>query len=603
MLDRLIPTPRLLEVDSADLAAPPERVWELVRHGELGQSPLIRALFALRTLPERLHGKHENAGIRIDDLESSPEQPGFQILAEDPPHEFAVGAIGKVWQAEIPFVHVPTAADFAAFDRGGFIKVAWAIRVNALGERDSRIEFELRVDATDDESWQKFERYFRLIGRASHFIRRSLLASLERALGSPEARENERGLPGDELIGDAAVQMTHGITLHAPPERIWPWLVQIGCRRAGYYSYDLLDNGGMRSAREIHPKLLELKVGEIIPATPEGEDGFEVLKIEANRALVLGGLHDADEERQLPFSASRPARYWHMTWAFVLEALDATTTRLHVRVRAAFPTSGRLHMAAIRPVHHFMQKAMLRHLAERVEGRLRQDDFHDVLEGLGGAAVITAAFLSPFLRDARSHWGLDEETAARAYPGDDLVPVPRWSWTHGVEIEAPRASVWPWIAQLGADRGGFYSYQWLENLVGCGIRNAEVVHPEWQARVGASLILHPSPEARLQIVRLDPGHSLVAYGRPDEHARALGKPWIAASWIFVVESLGDTRCRLVSRYRVAYSDDLATRFAVGPTLVEPVGFAMDRRMLLGVKRLVERTNTARDGATPLSART
>jgi hypothetical protein len=229
--------------------------------------------------------------------------------------------------------------------------------------------------------------------------------------------------------------------------------------------------------------------------------------------------------------------------------------------------------------------------------RVPRDDFHDVVEGLGGASIMTAAFLSPFLRDARSHWGLDEETAARVYPGDDLVPEPRWSWTHAVEIDAPRASVWPWIAQLGADRGGFYSYQWLENLAGCGVRNAEVVHPEWQARVGAPLVLHPSPEARLRIVRLDPGHSFVAYRRPDEHARALGKPWIAVSWAFLVEPLGDTRSRLVSRYRVAYSDDLATRLAVGPTLLEPVGFAMDRRMLLGVKERVEGTHRRLDGAT------
>jgi hypothetical protein len=588
MLDQLIPAPRLLEVDCADLAAPAERVWELVRHGELARSPLIRALFAVRSLPEVLRGKHENASVRIDDLRSSPERPGFQVFFDDPPHEFAVGAIGKVWQPEIPFVHVLDGASYSAFDASGFVKVAWAVRVLPRGERDSRIEFEVRVDATDDESWRKFERYFRLIGPGSRFIRRSLLSWLERTLDTPEALENERPLAGDELVPDAGAQMTHGVTLKAPPERIWPWLVQMGCRRAGYYSYDLLDNGGVRSAREIHPELLELRVGEVIPATPEGDEGFEVLKVDPNRALLVGGLHDARELHQLPFFSPRPERYWHVTWAFVLEALDEATTRLHVRVRAAFPPTGRLHIAAIRPVHHFMQKAMLRHLAERVEGRLPRDDFHDVVAGLGGMAVMTAAFLSPFLRDARSHWGLSEALAARAYPGDDLVREPRWSWTHGIEIEAPAESVWPWISQLGADRGGFYSYQWLENLAGCNLRNAEVVHPEWQARVGGSIVLHPDPKApRLQIVTLDRGKWLVSYARPDEVARAAGRPWVAASWLFFIEPLAEKRCRLVSRYRVQYSDDLATRLAVGPTLIEPVGFAMDRRMLLGLKKLVE----------------
>lgn len=219
-----------------------------------------------------------------------------------------------------------------------------------------------------------------------------------------------------------------------------------------------------------------------------------------------------------------------------------------------------------------------------------RDDLRDVLRGLGGAALMTAAFLTPFLRKARNHWGLDETTAARAYPGDELVRAPRWTWTHGVEIAAPSASVWPWIAQIGADRAGFYSYQWLENLAGCRLRNAEVVHPEWTLAVGSALVLHPDPKApRLEVVALEPERYFVAYGRPDDEARALKKPWIAASWLFFIEPLGDERSRLVSRYRVAYSDDLATRMALGPTLLEPVGFAMDRRMLLGVKELVEHT--------------
>jgi hypothetical protein len=221
--------------------------------------------------------------------------------------------------------------------------------------------------------------------------------------------------------------------------------------------------------------------------------------------------------------------------------------------------------------------------------RLPRDHIRDVVQGIGGAAIMTAAYLSPFLRQARSHWGLDEATAARAYPGDELVPEPRWSWTHGVEIGAPVAKVWTWIAQIGADRGGFYSYQWLENLVGCNVHNAETVHPEWEAKLGQSLVLHPDEKApRLQIVGVEREHFVLAEGRADEHARTCGKPWTAVSWLFLVEPLAEGRSRFISRYRVAYSEDLATRLAFGPTLVEPVGFAMDRRMLLGVKERAER---------------
>jgi len=589
MLDLVLPTPRLLELDHVELAAPAERVWQLVRHENLAKSPLIRALFAIRGIPDRLRGKVVASSIRIDDLASSEERPGFQILAEEPGREVVVGAIGKVWEPEIPFVHVRDARAYAAFDVPGFIKVAWAVRVLPWGETGSRVEVEVRVDATDDESWPKFKRYFRFIGPGSHFIRRTLLASLAHELGTPEATMNERPLAGDDLLPDASAQVTHGITIAAPPERVWPWLLRMGCRRAGFYSIDSIDNGFERSARELHPEWLDIEVGQVLPAAPESDEGFEVLRIEPTRTLVLGGLFDSGAHKQLPFDSTRPERYWQVTWTFVLEPLDANTTRLSVRARAAFPASGLLHVATIRPVHRLMQTTMLRRLAARAEGRLPRDDVDDVLVGIGGAAVIVAALLSPFHRRARSHWGLDEATADRQYPGDELVPEPRWGYTHGVEIAAPAERVWPWIAQIGADRGGFYSYQWLENLAGCEVRNAEVVHPEWQAQVGQALLLHPDPKApRFQIVAVELWRHVVAYAPADEQARAQGRPWTAASWVFLVEPLGENRCRFISRYRGACSDDVATRLAFGPTLIEPVGFAMDRRMLLGVKERAER---------------
>jgi hypothetical protein len=205
-----------------------------------------------------------------------------------------------------------------------------------------------------------------------------------------------------------------------------------------------------------------------------------------------------------------------------------------------------------------------------------------------------AAFLSPFLRGARSHWGLPEELATRAYPGDELVPAPRSSFTHGVEIAAPAERVWPWVAQIGADRAGFYSYQWLENLVGCEVTNAEVVHPEWEIEIGQALVLHPGPKApRLPVVGVERGRHVLAFAAADDQARAHGKPWAAVSWLFFLEPLGDDRCRFVSRYRAACSDDLASRLAFGPTLLEPISFAMDRRMLLGVKERVERAAPGR----------
>lgn len=207
-------------------------------------------------------------------------------------------------------------------------------------------------------------------------------------------------------------------------------------------------------------------------------------------------------------------------------------------------------------------------------------DWHDVVLGFEGAAIMAAAFFTPFMRGQRGHWGLDEAAAARTYPGDELLLDPRWGWTHGVEIEAPPEKVWPWIAQLGADRGGFYSYEWLENVAGCGVHNADRVHPEWALRTGGKLYLHPKMPP-LPIVAVVPGRYFIACAHSET-------PQVETSWLFFLEPLdGGRRSRLVSRFRCACSDDVVTRLQYGPTVVEPIGFAMDRRMLLGLKERVE----------------
>ena len=113
-LDLVLPTPRKLELSSVELALTPERAWDVVRHEDLARSALVKALFALRTLPSRFSGTVEKVELRLDALASSPERPGFQILIDEP-REVVVGAIGQVWQIDIPFVHVDGPAAYAAF--------------------------------------------------------------------------------------------------------------------------------------------------------------------------------------------------------------------------------------------------------------------------------------------------------------------------------------------------------------------------------------------------------------------------------------------------------------------------------------------------------
>ncbi len=393
-------------------------------------------------------------------------------------------------------------------------------------------------------------------------------------------------MPGDDLLTDAVGTVTHFVDIQATPAQIWPWLVQMGCRRGGFYSLDLLDNANRESAREIHPELQDVRVGDVLPAAPEADQGFEVLAIDEPHAFVLGGLFDRNGGGQLPFASPRPEHYWHVTWAFILQPLDGDMTRLHARARAAASSDEGWHLATIQPMHHIMERAQLEGIKRRVEHRMPREGWRDVAEGIVGAAGIVLDLLTPFLRPVRTHWGLDEATAEREYPGDDLVSDPRWGWTHGVEIDALPEEVWPWVVQIGADRGGFYSYQWLENLVGCDVKNAETIHPEMAHELGSQLLLHPDMPG-LDVVRFEPGHYFVAHGAPRPQDIDEGRPWASFSWGFYVEKLPDGRSLFISRVRFKSSDDLATRISFGPYFTESVGFVMDRRMLLGVKDRVE----------------
>ncbi len=186
-LQRLIPLPHLLEIDRVDVPAPAAEVWDSLRHGELTRSIPIRTLFWLRSLAS-LKSAGDQVSIRIDTLRSSREHPGFQVLVDEPPHELAVGAIGKVWQLDIPFVHVGDDQAYSAFSQPGFIKVAWAIRVLPRGAERCHVELEVRVAATDADSWRKFRRYFRVVGPFSRFIRHSLLRALARQMTASDAQ-------------------------------------------------------------------------------------------------------------------------------------------------------------------------------------------------------------------------------------------------------------------------------------------------------------------------------------------------------------------------------------------------------------------------------
>ena len=180
-------------------------------------------------------------------------------------------------------------------------------------------------------------------------VRRSIRATGE---------ERQRTLPGDDLIPKPTASLTQAITLHCTADRIWPWLAQMGAGRAGWYSYDAIDNGGKPSAERIVPELQAVEVGYLFPWLPHAVEGFVVLACEEERFLVLG--------------APAPDGHAIVTWSFVLEPRTDGTTRLIVRSRAnAEYGFGRLPAWVVKrllpPGHFVMQRQQLLGIARRAE--------------------------------------------------------------------------------------------------------------------------------------------------------------------------------------------------------------------------------------------
>jgi hypothetical protein len=201
--------------------------------------------------------------------------------------------------------------------------------------------------------------------------------------------------------------------------------------------------------------------------------------------------------------------------------------------------------------------------------------------------VLSAGVAVVLLRGRSVRWGATDEEVDLVLPGDELVPEADLTVTRAIAISAAAADVWPWIAQLGQGRGGFYSYDFLENLVGCDIHSAHRVVPEWQSIVvGDAVNLYP--DVGLTVATVETGRALVLRGGiPMGRTPA---PY-EFSWAFVLRDEPGGTTRLVVRERYGYSRWWAA-CVVEP--VELISFAMSRRMLRGIQQRAERA--ARHGA-------
>ncbi|HEX9422938.1 MAG TPA: hypothetical protein VF899_06820 [Pyrinomonadaceae bacterium] len=204
-------------------------------------------------------------------------------------------------------------------------------------------------------------------------------------------------------------------------------------------------------------------------------------------------------------------------------------------------------------------------MKERVNAKL-------VVGAISGLAAMSAyAFL---IRPWHLRWGATDEEVNMPLPGDEFVGDPKLNATHAITINAPAADVWPWLVQLGQRRGGFYSYSWLENLVGCDMHNANRIVPEWQdLKVGDEVWLHPKAPP-LRVLAIEAGRAIV----------------LEKCWSFVLHPIDENTTRLIIRGRGEFNPDFKNgllNLLLWRGIFEPAHFIMERKMLLGIKQRAE----------------
>jgi hypothetical protein len=197
---------------------------------------------------------------------------------------------------------------------------------------------------------------------------------------------------------------------------------------------------------------------------------------------------------------------------------------------------------------------------------------------IGGVAAAYILVVRPW----HLRWGATGQESRESLPGDDLIADPDLTATRAIPIRTAADQVWPWIAQLGQGRGGFYSYDFLENLVGCDIHSADRIESEWQD-VGVGDQVRLAPKVGLAVAFLERGRSLVLRGGIPVGNTA---PPYDFTWAFVLRDEPDGTTRLLVRERYAYTRSWA-RLLVEPA--EAVSFVMSRKMLRGLRNRTENT--------------
>jgi hypothetical protein len=203
---------------------------------------------------------------------------------------------------------------------------------------------------------------------------------------------------------------------------------------------------------------------------------------------------------------------------------------------------------------------------------------------LAGLAIAGGTYLaSRLLRPWCACWGSLQREREAELPGDELSPDAGSVVTRAVTINAPSATVWQWLVQIGQERAGFYSYRWLENLALADMPCVETIVPRWQKREVGDIVWLATPRhykghGRQIVAAVEPGSHLIMVGDDDWDRLRRGST-AEGTWGFVIQPIGPDACRLIAR----------SRYRKSSALFDLAHFIMERRMLLGIKRLAERS--------------
>ena len=209
---------------------------------------------------------------------------------------------------------------------------------------------------------------------------------------------------------------------------------------------------------------------------------------------------------------------------------------------------------------------------------------------IGCCMVVASMAYAGVVRPWQLRWG---STDAR---GDELIAKPTIVHCRAVTVHATPADIWPWLVQLGQGRAGLYSYDWLENLVGCEIHSRDVIVPELQHReVGDIVSMRKGDMPSFTVTQMYPERALVVRSRDPATGGDVdmdaNKPLAAdTTWAFLLHPTGDTVTRLIERSRLRLRPRIGDRLFW--EVVEFASFVMGRRMLLGIKERAERVRSS-----------